>query len=262
MHYALSNYEPEMEPVPHLPGHSLCRVPPKLSVEEIELDVNYDLVSDNNSQRDLPKFATFSQKASTIKPHDSLSHPLRQIILNRSHSEAINFEQKQAKSFLNMVAEIIIWLCYFIATAHTNYENFNILQVINVVGVALSFMLCFNKIFINQESLQFSDFLHGLSLATTLTLYLYSPSTNDSFRNSLIVMRNLRLLFPLNFQYAFKDLLCKYHAIIKKILKHSLLLIGIIILFALVMQQSASESIYDRCRPTVSVDSSFSAVDG
>ena len=92
MQYALSNYEPEMEPVPHLPGHSLCRVPPKLSAEEIELDVNYDLVSDNNSQRDMPKFATLSQKAGTTKPHDSPTHPLRRIILSRSNSEVIGCE--------------------------------------------------------------------------------------------------------------------------------------------------------------------------
>lgn len=57
--------------------------PPKLSIEEVELDINYDVVSDNNSHRDLPKFATFSQKASTSKPQHRLGSHLRQIMLNR-----------------------------------------------------------------------------------------------------------------------------------------------------------------------------------
>ena len=40
-----------MELAARLPGLSLCRVPPKLSLEEIELEVNFDVASENSSQR-------------------------------------------------------------------------------------------------------------------------------------------------------------------------------------------------------------------
>ena len=99
--------------------------------------------------------------------------------------------------------------------------------------------------------------LHIISLATTLTLYLYTPANSeDSFNCFMIAIRSLRLLFPLNYDYAFKDLIHKYFLFLATIMKSILKLVVAVVFLALIMQQSAYGTIYNRCRQGIANNNS------
>jgi hypothetical protein len=121
---------------------------------------------------------------------------------------------------------------------------------VNIIAVLIASIVSLRNLIYGHSVVE--DFLHLISLTTTITLHFYSvDNPRDPFLISLHVIRSLRLLFPLNVHYTFKDFMIKYAKIIKKIAKVSVPLITIILTISLIFGQAATNDLNSRCRSNV-----------
>jgi len=102
-----------------------------------------------------------------------------------------------------------------------------------MIGCLIASAISLKKLISGQSVAE--DLLHLISLVTSITLHFYSvDNPQDPFVMSLHIIRSLRLLFPLNSSYSFRDFVLKYAKFIKKIAKVSIPLLSTVIVISLI----------------------------
>lgn len=169
--------------------------------------------------------------------------------------------EEDSSSFLNLLKSII-WICYFSSTAQSQFQTLNLLSIVNFIGTGIAIFITLVKIIKNNE-IDFQGCLHLMSLATTITLFLFSSFDNpeSSFIWALVVIRSFRLFFPLNLNYSFKNLIIKHSKILKRILKISTPLLFLLTLFSLIFSEGTYSNIFNRCRQPYNFEKMNSPVD-
>jgi hypothetical protein len=159
------------------------------------------------------------------------------------------YNQQTSDRNLVYFAKIFIWWCYLLGTSQTDYTSINGYHIVDFAGLLIAAILVFRKVGILKRCLEFDDILHLMSIILTVALFTYqSNSINDPFLSVLQVIRSLRLFFPMNYKYSFKDLTLKYSHKIKRIFKVSIPLFITLIIFSVVFSQGMYEKMGNRCR--------------
>lgn len=140
----------------------------------------------------------------------------------------------------------LIWFSYVLGTAQFTKE-ISICNILDFCGMGTAFFLTLYSVFAQKSEFRFDHFLHIMGIITTIVMFAYSSTAEDPFISVLTVMRSFRLLFILNFNYSFKNLVLIYSHKLLRTAKVLLPFIYAALVFSIIMFFSFSNQYYNRC---------------